>query len=165
MQRKLCKHFFLCVTKNQMHQATDKRKHTLANVSNCCGCLATKLCLFCDPRDCSQPGPSVHGISQARVLEWIVFPSLGDLLDPGISCIAGGFFTAEPPGKPMFSVSTYLNTVSHYLGELFTIKFSRTLPNIIYLWHYPEKAMATHSSTLAWKIPWRSLVGCSPWGR
>ena len=26
-----------------------------------------------------------------------------------------------------------------------------------------EKAMATHSSTLAWKIPW-SLVGCSPWG-
>ena len=29
-----------------------------------------------------------------------------------------------------------------------------------------EKAMATHSSTLAWKIPrWRSLVGCSPRGR
>ena len=24
--------------------------------------------------------------------------------------------------------------------------------------------MGTHSSTLAWKIPWRSLVGCSPWG-
>ena len=32
--------------------------------------------------------------------------------------------------------------------------------------HALEKAMATHSSTLAWKIPgWRSLVGCSPWGR
>ena len=29
-----------------------------------------------------------------------------------------------------------------------------------------EKAMAPHSGTLAWKIPWaRSLVGCSPWGR
>ena len=29
-----------------------------------------------------------------------------------------------------------------------------------------EKAMAPHSSTLAWKIHgWRSLVGCSPWGR
>ena len=28
-----------------------------------------------------------------------------------------------------------------------------------------EKAMAPHSSTLAWKIPWKeSLVGCSPWG-
>ena len=29
-----------------------------------------------------------------------------------------------------------------------------------------EKAMATHSSTLAWKIPWtEELVGCNPWGR
>ena len=29
-----------------------------------------------------------------------------------------------------------------------------------------EKAMAPHSSTLAWKIHGqRSLVGCSPWGR
>ena len=27
-----------------------------------------------------------------------------------------------------------------------------------------EKALAIHSSTLAWKLPWRSLVGCSPWG-
>ena len=28
-----------------------------------------------------------------------------------------------------------------------------------------ERAMAPHSSTLAWKIPWmESLVGCSPWG-
>ena len=29
-----------------------------------------------------------------------------------------------------------------------------------------EKAMAPHSSTLAWKIPWtESLVGCCLWGR
>ena len=29
-----------------------------------------------------------------------------------------------------------------------------------------KQAMAPHSSTLAWEIPWmRSLVGCSPWGR
>ena len=32
--------------------------------------------------------------------------------------------------------------------------------------HMLEKAMAPHSSTLAWKIQGqRSLVGCSPWGR
>ena len=38
--------------------------------------------------------------------------------------------------------------------------------NINNLRYAVEKAMATHSSTLAWKIPWwRSLVGCSPWGR
>ena len=31
---------------------------------------------------------------------------------------------------------------------------------------YSEKALATHSSTLAWKSHgWRSLVDCSPWRR
>ena len=36
------------------------------------------------------------------------------------------------------------------------------------VWEDPlEKEMATHSSTLAWKIPFtrRSLVGYNPWGR
>ena len=27
--------------------------------------------LLCDPMDCSLPGSSVHGISQARILEWV----------------------------------------------------------------------------------------------
>ena len=31
-----------------------------------------QLCLIlCDPVDCSPPGPSVHGIFQARILEWV----------------------------------------------------------------------------------------------
>ena len=29
---------------------------------------------LCEPRDCSQPGSSVHGILQARILEWIAIP-------------------------------------------------------------------------------------------
>ena len=39
--------------------------------------LVTQSCLtFCDPMDCSPPGSSVHGILQARILEWaaISFP-------------------------------------------------------------------------------------------
>ena len=32
---------------------------------------------------CSLPGSSVHGILQARILEW-PFPSPGELSDPGI---------------------------------------------------------------------------------
>ena len=32
---------------------------------------------LCDPMDCSPPGSSIHGIFQARILEW-------DLPDPGI---------------------------------------------------------------------------------
>ena len=34
--------------------------------------------------DCSPPGFSVHGIFQARILEWVSFPPPGDLLDPAI---------------------------------------------------------------------------------
>ena len=37
-----------------------------------CPCSAV-----CDPMDCSPPGPSVHGILQARILEWVTMPSSG----------------------------------------------------------------------------------------
>ena len=38
----------------------------------CLCCWVTQLCpTLYDPMDCSLPGPSVHGISQARILEWI----------------------------------------------------------------------------------------------
>ena len=34
-------------------------------------CLVAQSCpTLCDPVDCSLPGSSVHGISQARILEW-----------------------------------------------------------------------------------------------
>ena len=39
---------------------------------------------LCDPSDCSPPDSSVHGVFQARILEWVLIPSPGDLLDPGI---------------------------------------------------------------------------------
>ena len=31
--------------------------------------------LYCDPMDCRPPGSSVHGISQARILEWVTISS------------------------------------------------------------------------------------------
>ena len=34
--------------------------------------------------DCSPPGSSVHGVLQARILEWVACPPPGDLPDPGI---------------------------------------------------------------------------------
>ena len=34
--------------------------------------------------DCSLPGSSVHGIYQARILEWVAIPSPEDLSNPGI---------------------------------------------------------------------------------
>ena len=35
----------------------------------------TQSCLtLCNPMDCSPPGSSVHGILQARILEWVALP-------------------------------------------------------------------------------------------
>ena len=54
--------------------------------------------------NCNSPGSSLHGISQARILEWVAISfSRGSSWprDPTcISCTAGRFFTSEPPGKP-----------------------------------------------------------------
>ena len=37
--------------------------------------LVTQLCpTLCDPMDCSPPGSSLHGIFQARILEWAAIP-------------------------------------------------------------------------------------------
>ena len=60
--------------------------------------------LFSDPMDCSLPGSSVHGVCQARLLEWVPISFSRGSSRPKdqihISCTAGIFFTAEPPGKP-----------------------------------------------------------------
>ena len=63
--------------------------------------LVTQSCLtFCNLLGCSPPGSSVHGISQARILEWVAISFSRDLLDPGIKptslvspALAGEFFT------------------------------------------------------------------------
>ena len=42
----------------------------------CLHAMSLQSCLtLCDPMDCSPPGTSVHGIFQARILEWIAMPS------------------------------------------------------------------------------------------
>ena len=59
--------------------------------------------------DCSPSGSSVHGISQARTLEWIAISfSRGSSRPRGqthISCTAGRFFTTEPPGNPSWTLT------------------------------------------------------------
>ena len=38
-----------------------------------CAYIVAQSCpTLCDPMDCSQPGSFVHGIPQARILEWVV---------------------------------------------------------------------------------------------
>ena len=59
-----------------------------------------QLCpTLCDPMDYT-----VHGILQARMLEWYLFPSPGDLPKPGIKprspALQADSLPSEPPGKP-----------------------------------------------------------------
>ena len=59
-------------------------------------CVVARLCpTLCDSMDCSLPGPSVHGVFQARILECVAicYSSWG-------VGVGGGFFTTAPPGKP-----------------------------------------------------------------
>ena len=60
-------------------------------------CEVTQSCLtLCNPMGCSPPGSSVHGILQARILEWVtIFFSRGSSQprdQTQVSCIAGRHF-------------------------------------------------------------------------
>ena len=71
-------------------------------------CLVSKSCLtLCNPMDCCLLGSSVHGIFQARILEWVAISFSRDLPNPGIKpaspALAGRFFTTEPSKQVWFS--------------------------------------------------------------
>ena len=85
-----------------------------------CVCSVTQsYATFCDPMDCSLPGSSVHGILQARILEWLLFPSPEDLPDPRIRKIfkkmhllhllhwQADSLPWEPPGKSQNKLSSF----------------------------------------------------------
>ena len=88
-------------TKNQ-----NRRKWKPHSLTRRCSCeelplggkvrLATQSCpTLCDPKDCSPPGSSVHGILQARRLEWVAMPFSRGSSPPRVSWIAGRFFTVR----------------------------------------------------------------------
>ena len=67
--------------------------------------LVTQSCLtLCHPRTVAHQAPPSVGILQARILEWATIPfSRGSSWPRNatwVSCIAGRFFTSEPPAKP-----------------------------------------------------------------
>ena len=79
------------------------------------GGLVTKLCpALCDAMDCSLPGSSVRGISQARILEWVAISFSRGSSPPSdrtwVSCVAGRFFTiwatreAQLQGSPIQAI-------------------------------------------------------------
>ena len=87
-------------------------------------CVCAQLWLIlCDPMDCGPPGSPVHGILQARILEWVAISSSRGSSRPRdwahvshVSFTAGKFFTTDPLGKP----ATNLN---HQGGQVREVDF------------------------------------------
>ena len=66
---------------------------------------------LCDPMDCSLPGSSVHGILQARILEWVAMPFSRDLPNPGIEPVSlvspalqADSLPLVPSGRPLVPI-------------------------------------------------------------
>ena len=86
-------------------------------------CLVTKSCpAFYSSMDYSPPGSFVHEISQARILKWVTISFSRRFSQPRdqthITCLAGGFFSTEPPGKPQFNVNSTKLLIFHLLNCL-----------------------------------------------
>ena len=97
----------------------------------------TQSCLtLCDPMDCSPPGSSVHGISEARVCGVGCYFLLQGIFCPRdwthISFIGRWiFFTAEPPGKQEAAVAGATSSFLTVYSDTSTIlKKSTELPEI-----------------------------------
>ena len=67
------------------------------NKGRVCVKVAQSHLTLCNPMDCILPGPSVHGILQARILDWVAIPFSRGSSQPRdrtqVSHIAGGFLT------------------------------------------------------------------------
>ena len=79
--------------------------------------VCSVMSTLCDPMYCSLLGYSVHGTSQARILEWVAIsysklplPTQG--LNQCFPALAGKFFTRVPRGKPLLKwLSYYIMTI------------------------------------------------------
>ena len=118
-------------------------------------CLLIPLCMcakslqscltLCDPMDHSLPGSSVHGILQARILQWVAIPTSRGSLRPRdwtrISYIylhwQAGFLPLVQPGKPVIPL-TYLQ---------FTMKFYASFS---YLFLSARNALLSFQSFESW---------------
>ena len=117
---------------------------------------------LCYPVDCSPPSSSVHGILQARILEW-------DLLDSGIKIAS---FNVSWISRQVFTTSANWEAQRIFacnLPFLWASLVAQRLKPLPAMWETRvrslgqkdplEKEMATHSSILAWRIPWREETG------
>ena len=83
--------------------------HTLFTSAAVLCLLAQSRLTLCDSMDCSPPGSPLHGILQARILEWVPMPSSSRSCQPKaqnqVSVLCAASLPSEPPGIPYFTSS------------------------------------------------------------
>ena len=103
-------HGALCFTLHHVERPVMSRCRTFSNAAAYCCHAALSRVWLCDPTDCSPPGSSVHGILQARILEWVTISFSRDFGNPGIkpvsSALAGKFFTDR---EALLVMLTFIN--------------------------------------------------------
>ena len=147
-----------------------------AQSSNVCVCVLSHVC---DPMDCSPPDSSVYGILQARILEQVVisFSKSSNNTAPRPLKKKGPSMKSTPDlemnmpsivgnGNPLQS-SCLENPMGGgaWWAAVHGVSKSRTLLSdftFAFHFHALEKAMATHSSVLAWRIPGTGEPGGLP---
>ena len=73
--------------------------------------LVTQSCpALYNPLDCSLPESSVHGIPQARILEWVAFPFSRNLPNPGIKPGSSVLQAVSSPSIPNNKLPCFLWT-------------------------------------------------------
>ena len=111
--------------------------------------------------DCTTPGSSVHGILQARILEWLTIPfSRGSSQPRGWihgSCIAGGFFIIWATREVPEGISSSSNSYAFFLHR--GPEASRN--HVGLLWSSVQWVTTIHSP---WETLQEGVIGESTWG-
>ena len=111
----------------------------------CCAILSHFSNVWlCDPMDCSLPGSSVHGILQARILEWVAMPSSSKSSQPKdqtciscTSCITCRFFTHWVSWEALVNISAahqilLIPPSKHLLGLHFPTSYKGSYGQVTY---------------------------------
>ena len=97
--------------------------YKVLSIVPCCSSHFRPVRLFLDPMDCSPPGSSVHGISQARILEWVAVSFSRESFrrrdQTCISYVGRQILYTEPPGKPYSSL--FYTGSPHCLSILYVV--------------------------------------------
>ena len=124
--------------------------------------------------DSSPPGSSVHGILQARILEWVAISSSKGSSQPRDQthvscgfCIARGFFIPELPGKPQWKYQSWSMSPTEIdrNDDMWLLRLDQNRQCIFHLsdTHYQEGWPLSHCCCCLVSKSCLTLWDLSPW--